>query len=444
MAYRNRWDASDQIPERLVQDGTLTRFGQVDSTLGGAARRFSLSGQWSRSGQTSAQHVDLYAVFSDLDLYSNFTYRLADPVNGDQLHQQDRRSILGAGLRHQQALGRHTVSAGLATRLDRLHPVALYHSVRRERIGTVRRDEVTVWANGGYASIESRWSRWLRSRVGARLDLQYMEVESDRQANSGTRSDILVSPSASIAVGPWARTEAYLSGGFGFHSNDARGATITVDPVTGEPVEQVDPLVRSRGAEIGFRSNPVRRWRSTLTLWLLELDSELLFVGDAGTTEPSERSRRWGITWANFWRATSRLTLDLDVSLTRARFVGVDPGIDRVPGALEHVVAAGVAWAANERGPFGSVRLRHFGAFPLTEDNAVRAPATSLINASVGYLVAGLRITMSLLNVLDAVESDIRYFYASRLAGEPSQGVEDVHFHPVEPRQIRFGVAYGF
>jgi hypothetical protein len=236
----------------------------------------------------------------------------------------------------------------------------------------------------------------------------------------------------------------YVSGGLGFHSNDARGTTITVDPNTGDPAQQVDPLVRSTGAEVGVRVALLQGLRSTLSVWMLNLDSELLFVGDAGLTEPSDASRRRGVTLANFYRPIPELSLDLDVSLARARFSGVLAGEDHIPGALENVVAAGATWSTRERGPFGAIRLRHFGSYPLIEDNNVRAPAATLFNADAGWLFRqGFRLKVSLLNVFNARDSDIQYYYASRLPGEPVDGVEDVHFHPVEPRQVRASIVWG-
>jgi outer membrane receptor protein involved in Fe transport len=201
--------------------------------------------------------------------------------------------------------------------------------------------------------------------------------------------------------------------------------------------------VRSRGAEIGLRANPVPGWRSTLALWALNLDSELLFVGDGGTTEPSDRSRRSGATLANFYRPVPQLSLDADISFARARFSGVEPGSDHIPGALENVLAAGATWAPRRTGPFGALRVRHFGSYPLVEDNSVRATATTLVNASFGYLLNGMRLQASVLNLLDARASDIQYYYASRLAGEAATGTGDVHFHPVEPRQLRISLGWG-
>ncbi|MCU0621026.1 MAG: TonB-dependent receptor plug domain-containing protein [Gemmatimonadales bacterium] len=317
MAYANTWDASDQIPTRAVEGGLIGRFGQVDSTLGGEAQRYSLDGQWRRVGGSSVQEVQLYGIWSDFNLYSNFTYFLADPVNGDQFNQRERRAIAGLNARHFQGVRAfgvdHEVTLGLQSRADFVRGVGLFNTQRRDRVGTVREDDVTQWGTGLYAQAESRWSRTLRSSVGLRGDAYLFDVDAGIPANGGTASDAIVSPKASVIFSPGPSAEFYLSGGFGFHSNDARGTTITVDPVTGDPVDPVDPLVRSRGAEVGARVNPTRSWRSTLTLWALSLDSELLFVGDGGTTEPSFPSRRAGVT------STSRSPARASPTCPRAR-----------------------------------------------------------------------------------------------------------------------------
>jgi hypothetical protein len=149
------------------------------------------------------------------------------------------------------------------------------------------------------------------------------------------------------------------------------------------------------------------------------------------------------VTWANFYRPIPELSFDLDVSLSRARLSGAASGADRIPGALEEVIAAGAAWTSIGRGPFGSIRLRHFGSYPLIEDNSVRATPTTLVNAEIGYLLSGVRVQASVLNVFDSRDYDIQYYYTSRLPGEPAAGVDDVHFHPVEPRQVRVSVSWG-
>jgi hypothetical protein len=448
MAYRNRWDSNDQIPVRAVDDGAIGRLGQVDSTDGGSSQRYSLAGSWRRAGGRSVQEVQLFGIYSDLDLYSNFTYFLDDPERGDQFNQKDRRRVLGANATHSRSAsafgGAHRLTVGMQTRADFIGGLGLYRTQAQLRHGTVREDRVRQTGTGIFVEAESRWRPWLRSVLGLRGDGYTFHVDSDRPENSGNRRAAIVSPKASLVLAPSPRAELYLSGGFGFHSNDARGTTITVDPVTGEAADRVDPLVRSRGAEIGVRAAPVPGLRSTLTVWGLELDSELLFVGDAGATEPSATSRRSGVTWANFYRPVPPLSLDADVSFARARLAGVPAAENRIPGALENVFAGGIAWAP-PRGPSGALRVRHFGAYPLVEDNSVRADPATLLNAEAGYLLPrGVRLEATVLNLLNSRAADIQYFYSSRLRGEPANGVGDVHFHPVEPRQLRASLTLTF
>lgn len=448
MGYRNRWASNDQIPERAVTSGLITNLGQIDTSDGGRSQRYSLSGSWRHAGASSVQDVQIFGIHSYLNLFSNFTYFLNDPLRGDQFNQEDRRVIVGGNAKHVQpmrAIGvDHVLKVGLQTRADFINGLGLYLTERKVRYRTVRKDDVNEWGSGVFAETESRWRPWFRSVLGLRGDLYTFNVQSDRPENSGNRTATLLSPKASLVFSPTQNAELYLSGGFAFHSNDARGTTITVDPITGDPVKRVDPLVRSKGAELGARLSPVPGLRTTVALWALNLNSELLFVGDAGATEPSNESRRSGVTIANFYRPIPQLALDLDVSLARARLSGVPTSQDRIPGALENVVAAGVAWTAGRSGPFGAVRLRHFGSYPLIEDNSVRATATTLFNADAGYLLSsGLQLQITLLNVFNTSASDIQYFYASRLPGEPAEGLDDIHFHLIEPRQVRVALEWG-
>jgi hypothetical protein len=276
-----------------------------------------------------------------------------------------------------------------------------------------------------------------------REDVFVFDVNSDTAVNSGNKTASIFSPKLSLIFGPWANTEVYLNGGFGFHSNDARGTTITVDPKTGDPAQRVDPLVRTKGAEIGVRSTWIPGLNSTLAFWYLTLDSELLFVGDAGVTEPSRASRRYGVEWANFYKPLPWLTLDFDLSHSNAKFTEDDPAGDHIPGSIETVIATG-ARVDLPNGLFGSLRLRYFGPRPLIEDNSVRSKSTTLVNLEAGYTYKRLRAQLDVLNLFDSKDHDIDYFYVSRLPGEPLDGVADVHFHPVEPRTVRFYLTYRF
>ncbi|HEX5107163.1 MAG TPA: TonB-dependent receptor [Vicinamibacterales bacterium] len=448
MGYWADWQSSDQIPERAVSSGEISRFGLVDPSDYGKSNRQSVAFELQRSRGSSSLRTNAFVLRNSLDLFSNFTYFLDDPDNGDQFEQAEHR-IAAGGRATYRRLGhlfeRHTESAaGVQLRHDWLDPIGLYHTAARQRLRTTREDDVGMSMLAGYAQTEIEWTRWLRTTLGARADLYQFDVTSDNPANSGNGAATLVSPKLTAVFGPWRGTELYANAGGGFHSNDARGATIAVNPASGERVDPVTPLVRARGAELGMRTVRVRGLQSTAALWYLDLDSELVFVGDAGTTAAGRPSRRVGVEWTNHARLNPWLTLDADVSLTRARFTGDDPAGDEIPGALGRVISAGVTFEPPSR-VFGSLRVRHFGPRPLVEDGDVRSRNTTVWNGEVGYRFSkSARVALEAFNLFDADVSDIDYFYRSRLPGEPVEGLDDVHTHPAIPRTARVALLVAF
>jgi hypothetical protein len=446
--YDADWSSTDQIPRRAVEDGRLSRFDAVDPSDGGRARRASLSAEWQAAHGDRLTRVAAFALRNELNLWSNFTYGLDDPEHGDQFEQEDRRWVFGLEGTHERSTrwaGRSAITrVGAGVRHDAIGSIGLYANRERARLSTIRRDDVGETSLFAYAENRYEWGPHVRSTVGLRGDYYFFDVSSDRAANSGERSAGLLSPKLGLAFGPWAGTELYANAGFGFHSNDARGTTIRVDPRTGDPADPVDPLVRARGAELGVRSLAVRRVHTTLSLWALDLDSELLYVGDAGTTEASRPSRRRGIEWTVDWVPRPWLSLDASLAWSRARFADADPAGDRIPAAVEGVISTGLA-VHDLHGWLGSLRWRYFGPRPLIEDNSVRSESAHLVTAQLGYTFKQ-RVTVKLdvFNLFDAEVSDVDYFYTSRLPGEPAGGVEDIHFHPMEPRTVRIGVAVRF
>jgi hypothetical protein len=441
MAYRATWRATDQVPQRAVESGALGRFGTLDDSNGGKSERASLSLDATWQGADATTRFNAYAIHYRLNLYSNFTYALDEPDNGDQFNQRDRRVVLGGALTRawsgRLGAGRSETTAGLQVRGDLIGELGLHRTVRRERRATVRDDTVDEWSAGAFVRNETRWTERVRTEAGVRLDGYHFDVTSDNPRNSGRASDDIVSPKAGVVFGPWAQTELYLNAGFGFHSNDARGATIRVDPADGvTPADPVTPLARSRGAELGVRTAAVRGLVSSLTVWMLELDSELVFVGDAGGTEPTGRTRRHGIEWTNFWRPRPWLALDADVALTHARYRDDAGAGRRIANSIGRVVTAGAS-LGDEAGLFGGLRFRYFGSQPLREDNAFRAPSSTTFNGRVGWRTKAWEVSADVLNLFDRRNNDIAYAYTSRLAGEPVEGVDDVHFHPAEPRTLR-------
>ncbi len=448
MGYYARWNSTDQIPLRAVTEGLIDYFGAVDPTDGGSSNRISLSGEWRESEGNVSRAANVYAIWSRLNLFSNFTFFLDNPVNGDQFEQAEQRFVLG-GEASQTWLtewgGRPVANTvGLQVRRDRLDPVGLYATEARQRLSTTREDHVTVLNPGIYFSNSLEWTNWFRTLAGLRWDYFQFDIDSNLAVNSGDTTDSQISPKLSAIFGPWAQTEYFLNWGKGFHSNDARGTTTTVDPKTGEAVQPVTPVVPTYGYEIGLRSQPLSGLLTTLALWQLKQDSELLFVGDAGTTEASRPSKRTGVEWLVQYVPVSWLAMDLALAYTRARFTDFDRAGDRIPGGAEAVGSAGIT-VANLNGWFGSLRWRYIGGRPLIEDNSFRSKALSQFNGRIGYTFdSHVRIWLDVFNIFNRKDHDIDYYYVSRLPGEPADGVADLHFHPVEPRVFRISVSAAY
>jgi len=447
MGYSGRWNSTDQIPERAVTAGLTSRFGAIDPSDGGDSKRFSLSGDYRRGSEESLTRVRAYGLYYNLNLFSNFTYFLDDPVHGDQFHQTDHRFVSGLTVSHEwtaQWAGRDTAATvGVQVRNDDIHN-GLFHTEDRLLLSTTRKDHIEQLGCGPFAEARVRWTPWLRTVLGLRGDFYRADVTSNDTVNSGMARKGIASPKLSLLFGPFAKTDFYVNAGYGFHSNDARGATITIDPTTGEPVQRVQPLVRAKSFDVGLRTDLVPHLQTSLTVFRLDLDSELVFSGDAGSTEPSRPTRRTGFELANFYQLSPRVSLDADLAYSKGRFTDFDPVGDHIPGAVEGVVSAGISFD-NFGKLFGGLRLRYFGPRPLVEDNSARAHSTSLVNARAGYHLAnGIDLRLDVFNLFDRKASDVDYFYASRLPGEPAGGVEDVHFHPTEPRSARLTAEWRF
>lgn len=436
--YHSRWTSTDQVPERAIASGLIPRLGFIDDDLGGRSSRLALTfnGKW---GETQAT---AYALGSRFRLTSNFTYFLDDPINGDEFRQADRRGVFGGAIRHAVPGDTVTWRVGADTRFDRIGTIGLYRSVDGEIASTVRQDRVRQWSGGAFGEAEVKLAAGLRLVLGLRGDTMAFRVRSDLPVNSGKGSDTILTPKAALAWQAGPGIEFYANYGEGFHSNDVRGATISVDPVSGDLADRVPVYARSRGAELGARVERGGLSASLIGFWL-DLQSELVFVGDAGATEPNDATRRYGAEGSLFWRPLDWLTLDATAALTRARFRGVAPGLRRIPGSVPSVVAGGAS-AQLGKGATATLRLRHFSAAPLIEDGSARSRPTTLVNLGAYWESGPLRIAADLLNLFNARDADISYFYASRLAGEAADGVEDRHIHPVEPRQLRLTMRYHF
>ena len=487
--YHGRWHSSDQIPVSAV--ALVGLYGTLDPTDGGHSQRYSLQSEWHRQGANSASKIMAYGFYYDLDLFSDFTYFLVDPVRGDQFEQQDRRWVTGFDAYHtvfSQWAGRKVENTvGLQLRNDWIHN-GLYATENRVRMeksdyntddstpptlpATRERDRFTDTIVGFYAENKIQWADKFRSVVALRGDDQKFIVTSlaysaaINAANSGSASKFLPSPKLNLIFGPWANTEFYTQGGFSFHSNDGRGTTQTVEPISVDnpypntSSSRIPPLVQTKGGEIGARTVAVPHLQSTVSLWYLRSNSELQQSGDTGGTSASAQpSNRYGVEWANYYTPREHLAFDFDFANSRAQFTEMDgddaapnsAGGKRVPEAVGVVISSGVT-VHDYAGFSSSLRLRYFGPRDLTSDGIFRSNQTVMLNGELGYQIKKKwHVSAEFLNMLDREDSDIDYAYESRVTpgltsgGTPIGAAEFTRVaHPVEPFQVRFGLKRSF
>lgn len=451
-AYSARWNSTDQIPQRLVDAGTYLgktfgRFDSLDPSSGASTQRTSWSGHWHRASGDEKTRIEWYAIQYGLNLFSNFTYSL-DRIQ-DQFAQTDNRTVWG-GRAERSWFGKVGEGPamqntwGVQMRQDRIR-LGLHDSLSRLIQSTVRSDDVQQILVGAYAENKVAWNSRLRTIAGIRLDQFNAQVTSHLQAlNSGRAAAAVVSPKLSVILGPWHQTEFFINAGNGFHSNDARGTTAKLDPKTGWPVQQVPGLVSSRGHELGLKSQISPQMQTTLAIWGLDFDSELVYVGDAGNTQAGRPSRRTGVEWAQHWTPSPHFWVDAHVAWSRPRYSDHDPSGNHIANAVQKVAHLSLAlrhwrlWSA-------SLGVRYIGDAPLTEDNTVRSVPSLTSNLRVSRKISNhLDLAMDVSNLTNRQNNDISYHYTSRVAGEPLGGVEGVHVHPSEPRTVRVSARMRF
>lgn len=444
-SYRGTWHASGQLPLREVRAGRLDRFGSVDPTEGGTSQRHQMSSRtvWTPDDREEAS-LFAYGVYYDLDMFSNFTFFARDPVNGDQIEQKDKRWFGGTEARYVRRVdvgGFETSFLGAAGfRGDHIGE-QLNYSVQRDFLTRQTDHNVRQVNSFAYVSADTTWLPWLRTVIGLRFDDLYFDVDNNLNSTTdptltgqGTENEAIFSPKASIILSPIADTDVFLNYGEGFHSNDARGVVRDVDPV--------DPSAKARGAEVGVRTRLFDRLDVAAAFWMLDLDSEIVFVGDEGTTEASGATRRVGGELEVRYRILDWLFFDVDYTQTVAKFRFEPDQADDVPLAPRFTVNGGLT-ARREDGFFGSIRTRAISSRPANEDNSLRASGYTIWDLQIGKRcdvpeswtggrVKALTLKLDILNLFDHDYREAQFATDSRLQFEPDV-VSDIGFTPGYP-----------
>ncbi|MFZ2855754.1 MAG: TonB-dependent receptor [Rhodocyclaceae bacterium] len=461
MAYEARWQATEHVPERAISSGEIGRYGSLSPNDGGRTHRYSLSGEWGRTDADGARKASAYVIDYGLNLFSAPS-GFINGVQGDQHEQADQRTVWGGQGSRSWLLGPalkdSEITTGLQLRHDRVGTLGLYDTQNRQRSTIVREDRVRETAAALYVDLRSQWTPWLRSNLGLRRDEYRAQVTSLAGAfnmgNGGSAAAGQTSPKAGLVFGPFdllGATEFYANWGHGFHSNDARGATSTTNPKDGTPSEKVPLLVKAKGSEIGLRANPLPGWNTGVSLWRMELASELVFVGDQGVAEPKGGSRRHGLEWSNYLTPTDGVIVDSDLALSVARFkeASTSNGGSHVPNAIPLTASLGLTADRGGRW-FGGLRLRYLGAYALEETGEQKSTAFWTSSVKLGYRFdRSLQLTLDVLNLFDRKANDIEYWGAActrneTTGGNCGAGIDGRLVHPLEPRTLRIGARLSF
>ncbi len=464
-AYNNAWTATNQIAQTSVDKGDLGLYGTMDPSDGGKTNRYSLSSHLWNKGTGWKNDANLYALYSDVDLYSNFTGYLDNPINGDQIHQFEKRVQTGGNIEHTRYNKLFNVDMdntyGIQFRHDSIMNVGLDHTQNRQYLSTVSHDDVSQSTGGAYFKNQTYWHDKVRTTVGLRGDFINNDVtvlstagqainSLTNAGNSGTSSQAVFSPKVGLVLGPWHNTEYFVNGGYGYHSNDARGTTLQYDPSKGSALDansrHISPMATSRGAETGIRSSVIKNLNSTIAFWWLQSSQELVFKGDQGNTEINGESNRYGVEFTNYYKPTDWLILDADFAFTSARFAQTPLGATNnyVPNSVGRVITTGATVIA-PNGLFGSVRLRHFGEVPLDNSGSFWAGDTSIVNLSSGYQHKRFKLELDVFNIFGSTANDIAYAYDYRYpAGASTSADYGMMKHPVEPRMVRGTITVNF
>jgi hypothetical protein len=442
--YRGKWNATTDQPDRAVQQGLIGRFGTLDPSDGGKAERFSLSAEAAREDVGPGRvTVSAYAIRNELTLWNNFTHFLDDPIRGDQHAQNDRRTIFGGEVRYDlagQLAGMATDAAfGVQTRYDDLY-VDARHTQSRHVLETLLADRVKEWNLSGFGEATLHVSELVRAVGGLRVDHFSADDVNLVGGISGKQDKTLFQPKGSLIFGPWDRTEFYVSAGRGFHSNDTRAGTLAdVGGIARPPF-----LVKATGYEMGVRTSAIPHLQAAATLFEAKFDSELTYNADVGQTEAGRPGKRTGVELTAQYRPARWIELNANVAISRARYTDGDLAGDRIEDAPAVVASAGLL--VDNLGPwFGAVEFRDLGKHALVSDNSVKSSGYKEINLDVGYKITPtLKVQLNIFNLLNSHADAADYLYTDRLPGEPAEGVEDVHSHPLEPISARLGVTATF
>ncbi|MCB9298646.1 MAG: TonB-dependent receptor plug domain-containing protein [Lewinellaceae bacterium] len=438
--FASKWDASGQIPQRAVDSGLINRFGAIDDTEGGATSRTNVAIHHTKmlSGNAFVKSRAYFTQY-DFELFSNFTFFLDDPENGDQIRQRENRNIFGleSVLHRQYRLGGAGLSAraGAGLRYDLVKDNELSRTLnRRTTLEPIALGDINESNVYGFADAELDLGKVLIN-PGLRVDYFKFDYVDKLAAAYSTLSEdkAFVSPKLNFIYNPNRQWQFFLKSGIGFHSNDSRVVVAR---------EGREILPAAYGADLGAMWKPLPRLWFNTALWYLFLEQEFVYVGDAGIVEPSGKTRRYGLDFGIRYQVTNSLFFDSDVNYTIARAIDEPEGADYIPLAPDLTATGGLSFQPSS-GFSGGIRYRYIKDRPANEDGSITAEGYFVVDGNVNYTIKNLTFSIIGENLLDTEWNEAQFATESRLKGE-DESVEELHFTPGVPFFLRGKVAYRF
>ena len=435
--FQSQWDASGQIPFRALNAGQITRFGAIDDTEGGKTSRTNLALNFQKTidNNTFIKSNAYYSRY-DFELYSNFTFFLRDPENGDQIRQREERELFGfeSTWNHSNYLGGVAtfIQAGIGMRVDLVEDNELSYTANRST--TLTRVQFRESNTYGFLNTEFEFGKLLINPA-IRVDYvsgNYKDALSSTYSSAAV-SQVLASSKLNFVYNPNRNLQYFLKTGYGFHSNDTR-------VVIGESNRNFLP--RAFGVDLGTIWKPIPRLITEITLWNLNLEQEFVYVGDEGVVEPSGRTRRSGIDLGVRYQVKDWLFADADWTYTYARSVDEPEGAQYIPLAPIHTFTGGISAQKDEFS--GGMKVRHLANRPANEEYSILAKGYTVFDLNLGYKFRQLSWHFSIENLFDVEWEETQFATQSRLQGEAMEGVEEIHFTPGTPFFFKAGISYAF
>ena len=440
--FQSKWDASGQIPNRAIDQGLISRFGAIDDTEGGQTSRSNfLVNHIKQLDEHSKIKSKVFISKYDFELFSNFTFFLEDPVNGDQIRQKENRTIIGAesSYVHSVNIGDHDsqlkYNTGIGFRYDDINDIQLSRTKNRqtllERLAYGNTDELNLFA---YFDLTYKIKKWTII-PGLRLDyfkFDYVNLLTETY-DSQSENKAFVGPKLNILYAASPKLQMFAKSGIGFHSNDTR-------VVTANNGKEILPL--AYGVDLGAIYRPMDKLVLNATLWTLFLDQEFVYVGDAAIVEPSGKTKRLGADFGIRYQLADWLYFNGDVNYTHARSTEEPKGEDYIPLAPDLTSSAGLSFN-NIHDLSGSINYRFVKDRPANEDNSIVAEGYFVTDMNVNYAIKNWTIGIIIENLFNTAWNETQFATESRLFNEVAP-VEEIHFTPGTPFYVRGKISVRF